>query len=68
MGWHGSALTLGGAAGAPLIGWAIDHRGWEGGFELAGLLGLTIAAAGLALRSLRRGGPDRVVRLPAANA
>jgi predicted MFS family arabinose efflux permease len=57
MGWHGSALTLGGAAGAPLVGWAIDRGGWESGFELAGVLGLTIAAAGLALRALRRGGP-----------
>jgi MFS family permease len=57
MGWHGSALTLGGATGAPLVGWAIDHGGWEGGFELAGVLGVTIAAAGLAVRALRRGGP-----------
>lgn len=57
MGWHGSALTLGGAAGAPLVGWAIDRGGWEGGFEMAGGLGLSIAAAGLVLRALRRGGP-----------
>jgi MFS family permease len=54
MGWHGSALTLGGAAGAPIIGWAIDRGGWQGGFELAGLLGLTIAVAGLAVQALRR--------------
>lgn len=55
MGWHGSALTFGSAAGAPLVGWAIDHRGWQGGFELAGLLGIGIAAAGLAVQALRRG-------------
>lgn len=54
MGWHGSALTLGGAAGAPLVGWAIDHGGWHGGFELAGFLGLGMAVAGLLVQSLRR--------------
>lgn len=55
MGWHGSALTFGSAAGAPLVGWAIDHHGWQGGFELAGLLGIGIAAAGLAVQAVRRG-------------
>ncbi|MBO9520438.1 MAG: MFS transporter [Nocardioidaceae bacterium] len=54
MGWHGSALTLGGAAGAPVVGWAIDHGGWQGGFELAGFLGLAMAVAGLLVQSLRR--------------
>lgn len=54
MGWHGSALTLGGALGAPLVGWAIDRGGWQQGFELAGLLGLALAAAGLAVHSGRQ--------------
>lgn len=54
MGWHGSALTLGGAAGAPLVGWAIDHGGWQNGFELAGVLGLAMALTGLVVQSLRR--------------
>jgi MFS family permease len=54
MGWHGSALTLGGAIGAPLVGAAIDGGGWQGGFELAGTLGLASAVLGLALRSKRR--------------
>lgn len=54
MGWHGSALTLGGAAGAPIVGWAIDRGGWEGGFELAGFLGLAMAVAGLLVQSARR--------------
>jgi predicted MFS family arabinose efflux permease len=54
MGWHGSALTLGGAAGAPLVGWAIDHGGWQGGFELAGWVGLAMAVAGLAVTWVRR--------------
>jgi MFS family permease len=54
MGWHGSALTLGGAIGAPLVGWGIDHGGWEGGFELAGFVGLAMALTGLAVQSVRR--------------
>lgn len=61
MGWHGSALTLGAAAGAPLVGWAIDQGGWEGGFELAGALGLATAATALAVRAVHRrdpGAPD----------
>lgn len=56
MGWHGSALTLGGAAGAPLVGWGIDHGGWQGGFELAGFVGLAMALMGLLVQSLRRRG------------
>ena len=54
MGWHGSALTLGGAVGAPLIGVAIDHGSWEGGFALAGGVGLLIALAGLGVQARRR--------------
>ncbi|MCW2755629.1 MAG: transporter [Marmoricola sp.] len=54
MGWHGSALTLGGAIGAPIVGWAIDQGGWQRGFELAGYLGLAMALVGLAVQSLRR--------------
>ena len=60
MGWHGSSLTLGGAAGAPVVGWAIDHGGWQGGFELAGFLGLAMALVGLAVQSLRRRGAGEV--------
>jgi MFS family permease len=56
MGWHGSALTLGGAVGAPLVGWGIDHGGWQGGFELAGFVGLAMAVTGLAVQSVRRRG------------
>jgi MFS family permease len=57
MGWHGSALTLGGAAGAPLVGMAIDRGGWQGAFELAGLLGIVLAVVGLAVQALRRRSP-----------
>ena len=45
MGWHGSAITLGSAVGAPTAGFAIDLIGWQGGFLLGGGLGLLIAAA-----------------------
>ena len=45
MGWHGSAITLGSAVGAPTAGFAIDLIGWQGGFVLGGGLGLLIAAA-----------------------
>lgn len=44
MGWHGSAITLGSAVGAPTAGFAIDLVGWHGGFVLGGGLGLIIAA------------------------
>ncbi|HVU92115.1 MAG TPA: MFS transporter, partial [Jatrophihabitans sp.] len=39
LGWHGSAMTIGSALGAPLAGVAIDAVGWRGGFLLAGCLG-----------------------------
>jgi MFS family permease len=59
MGWHGSALTLGGAVGAPLVGWSIDQGGWQRGFELAGYLGLAMALVGLAVGSARRRGAEQ---------
>lgn len=57
MGWHGSALTLGGALGAPLVGSAIDRGGWPAGFAGAGLTGLVVAVVGLAVRGRRRSSP-----------
>jgi predicted MFS family arabinose efflux permease len=57
LGWHGSAMTAGSAAGAPLAGVAIDHSSWHGGFVLPGVVGLVAAAGGaLAARSQRRAG------------
>lgn len=53
MGWHGSALTLGSAAGAPVIGLGLDHGGWTWGFAVAGLLGLLIAVPGVFLTRRR---------------
>jgi MFS family permease len=54
FGWHGSALTAGGALGAPIAGVAIDHFGWRGGFVSAGAIGLAAAIALLMITSARR--------------
>lgn len=54
MGWHGSALTVGTAVGAPLAGFALDHGAPWAGFATVGALGALLAAAGLALVALRR--------------
>jgi MFS family permease len=45
LGWHGAAMTAGGAIGAPLTGVAIDHAGWQAGFVVPALVGVAIAAA-----------------------
>lgn len=57
LGWHGSALTAGSAAGAPIAGFAIDGAGWQGAFLACAALGLVIAGAGvlLTLGRQRRG-------------
>lgn len=66
MGWHGSALTLGGAIGAPVIGAAIDHHGWQGGFELAGAIGFVSAVLGLLVATRRRRAGEADAELAAA--
>jgi predicted MFS family arabinose efflux permease len=53
MGWHGSALTVGGAVGAPVAGLAIDAVGSWGGFALVGVVGATIAGTALSLQHVR---------------
>jgi MFS family permease len=53
LGWHGSALTAGGAVGAPLAGVAVDHWGWSAGFIGPACLSLLIAAALVAVGSRR---------------
>jgi MFS family permease len=65
MGWHGSATTLGNAAGAPVTGVAIDGFGWQGGLLAVGLLGLVISLAGLAIR--RRASVATPARSPAGH-
>jgi MFS family permease len=52
MGWHGSALTVGVALGAPLAGSAIDARGAWAGFAVVGSVGAVLAAGGLAVQHL----------------
>ena len=54
MGWHGSALTLGSALGAPAIGQALDAGGWSSGFLYGGLAGLAIALIALTVTSRRQ--------------
>jgi MFS family permease len=54
LGWHGSALTAGGAIGAPLAGVAVDHWGWPGGFVACGVLGLIVAVVLLVVTSTSR--------------
>lgn len=54
MGWHGSALTLGGALGAPFAGLAIDEVGAGGGFVAPAALGLAVALVGGVAAQTRR--------------
>ena len=49
MGWHGSATTLGNAAGAPITGWPSTGR-VAGRPARRRALGLAIALVGLAIR------------------
>ena len=59
LGWHGSAMTIGSALGAPLAGVAIDATNWRGGFVVAGIAGLVAALAGAVVlaRRARPAGP-----------
>jgi predicted MFS family arabinose efflux permease len=54
MGWHGSALTLGGALGAPFAGVAIDRVGAGGGFVAPAVVGLLVAVVGAGAAQTRR--------------
>lgn len=61
MGWHGSAMTMGSAIGAPIGGVAIDRFGFGGGFVSVSLLGVLVAvlaAAAPAVRTRRRARAD----------
>jgi MFS family permease len=53
MGWHGSALTVGTAIGAPLAGAVIDGVGPSHGFVVAGGAGMLIAGFGLSVQCVR---------------
>lgn len=49
MGLSASASTIGAALGSPLIGTTIDHAGTVWGFAVAGIGGVAVAAAAMAL-------------------
>ena len=63
MGWHGSAMTVGSALGAPLAGVAVDWWGYLGGFVVVSAVGLAIAVlTAVATAGWRaRAGADGVV-------
>lgn len=59
MGWQGVAFTIGGATGAPLAGFLIDHQGWQGAFVAGGVVALVAAGIALVLEAGRaRAGVD----------
>lgn len=55
MGWHGSALTAGSAAGAPIAGFAIDGVAPWAGFAIVGGIGAALAVVGLVVVALWSG-------------
>lgn len=57
IGWHGSALTVGGAIAAPIIGAMLDAHGWSSGFWLGGGIGAAVAVAALLMLRERRATP-----------
>lgn len=54
MGWHGSAMTVGAAIGAPFAGFVMDHAGAHWGFAAVGSVGLLVAVVGTLAVGLRR--------------
>ncbi|GAB2683508.1 MFS transporter [Thalassiella azotivora] len=56
MGWHGSAMTVGSALGAPVAGAAIDGVAPWAAFAVVGVVGLGVAATGLSVQRARRAG------------
>ncbi|MFV0451897.1 MAG: MFS transporter [Propioniciclava sp.] len=61
FGWQGTCSTIGNAMAPPLVGWTLDHLGWQEGFLVTGGAALALAAVGwCALTVVRR------VRRPAA--
>jgi MFS family permease len=60
LGWHGSALTVGGAIGAPLAGVAVDHWDWPAGFIGPACLSLLIAMVLVAVTGRRLTSPAEV--------
>jgi MFS family permease len=63
LGWHGSALTAGGAIGAPLAGVAVDQWGWPAGFIVPACVSLLAALALVGVTASMR---ERQTEVPAA--
>jgi len=65
MGWHGSALQVGSALGAPLAGAAMDSSGtaWTG-FAAVGVAGALLAVVGTLAVRLRRPSVDVAPAVP----
>jgi MFS family permease len=56
MGWHGSALQVGSALGAPLAGVVMDASAAWAGFAVVGVAGAVLAVVGLLLTRARQVG------------
>lgn len=58
LGWQGTFSTVGNAMAPPLVGWFLDHVGWQAGFLVTGGVGLLIGGIGAfmltAARQIRR--------------
>ena len=68
MGWHGSAMTVGIALGAPLAGSAIDATGPWAGFAGVGVVGAVLAVGGLAVQHLLSRRSPAEVHVPDADS
>ncbi|WP_255574169.1 MFS transporter [Austwickia sp. TVS 96-490-7B] len=56
MGWHGSCMQVGSAAGAPLAGAVVDTGGASAGFGAVAVVGMVLAVVGLIVGCRRRRG------------
>lgn len=60
LGWQGTFATSGNALAPPVVGWVIDHVGWQAGFLTTGGTGLVLAVAGWLVLQLGRRGVRRL--------
>lgn len=54
LGWQGTFATTGSALAPPVVGWVIDHVGWQAGFLITGGTGLALAVVGLLILRIGR--------------
>ncbi|MCF6476409.1 MFS transporter [Nonomuraea sp. MG754425] len=67
MGYHGTALTVGGAVASTVAGAVIDGSGAEWGFVLAGVVGLAMVLVALPFWRSRPRRPEPSVARPVAD-